>query len=298
MHHERIWHMVAIHHHFEDDELGCKHLVGLTFRVRAGAWATYFLNQQGHWNRSAFYQYGNLPSCLLSEVMSHWQQHEGAVRMMLWLLFKTKMGYDQPVTIQTLMRVAYGEHRIAQAFTQSTFQKRLLKTFESDLETLYYYGIKPVFDPETYPIEIQPLWAKLAELPEDAEDALDFWTEDGSQQQRLTDSAPRGKWKRVINGRILQFDLPQTWETKQSPTSSRKRQHRKRKHAHTSAPSASLSKDQFVEARKKLHLSQRLLAEKIGKSQSWIRDIEHGRFQPSVQDQQLLCQILEIDMEA
>lgn len=299
IHHERIWHMVAIHHHFEEDELGCKHLVGLTFRVRAGSWATYFLNQQAHWNRTAFYQYGNLPSCLLSEVMSHWQQHEGAVRMMLWLLFKTKMGHDQPVTIQTLMRVAYGEHRVAQAFTQRTIQKRLLKTFESDLETLYYYGIKPVFDPQTYPLEIQPLWAKLAELPDDAEDALDFWTQDGSQQQRLTDSAPRGKWKRVINGRILQFDLPQTWETKQSVPSTRKRQYRKRKHPHTSSPSASpLSKDQFVEARKKLHLSQRILAEKIGKSQSWIRDIEHGRFQPSAHDQQLLCQILEIDMEA
>jgi len=300
MERERIWHMVAVHYHFDEDELGCQHLMGLTFRVRAGEWAKYFLNQQEHWKRTAFYQYGSLPSSLLLEAMSHWQQHEGSVRMMFWLLFKTKMGYDQPITVQTLMRIAYGEQRVAEAFAQKTQQNRLLKTFESDLETLYYYGIKPVFDPETYPAEIQPLWAKLAELPDDAEDALDFWTQDGSQQQRLTDAAPRGKWKRVMNGRILQFNLPETWEVKQSRSSVRKRQQsRKRKQVHESQSSAqSLSKDLLVGARKRLRLSQRVLAEKIGKSQSWIRDVENGRFQPNLQDQAVLCEILQISSKA
>ncbi|MEB3212655.1 MAG: helix-turn-helix domain-containing protein [Leptolyngbyaceae bacterium] len=294
---DRIWHMVAIHHHFEDDELGCKHLVGLTFRVRAGQWAQHFLNQQEHWNRAAYYQYGHLPRCLLPEVMSHWQQHEGAIRMLLWLLFKTKMGHDQPIMTQTLMRIAYGEERIAQAYTSSVLQKRLLKTFEHDLEALYYYGVKPVFDPESYPVEIQPLWAKLAELPDDAEDALNFWTEDGSQQQRLTDSAPRGKWKRVMNGRFLQFELPDTWDVKRSASSKNKKQSgNRRKVGKTNLNTQSdFSKDVITSARKKLKLSQRLLAEKIGKSQSWIRDIENGRFQPSTADQKILYEVLKIN---
>jgi DNA-binding transcriptional regulator YiaG len=297
MERDRIWKMVAIHHHFEEDDLGCKHLVGLTFRVRAGEWAKHFLNQQEHWNRAAYYQYGNLPSCLLPEVMSNWQQHEGAIRMLLWLLFKTKMGYDQPITVHTLMRVAYGEDRIAQTFTQSVLQKRLLKTFESDLEALYYYGVKPIFDPESYPVEIQPLWAKLAELPNDAEDALNFWTEDGSQQQRLTDAAPRGKWKRVMNGRFLQFELPDTWDVKRSRAPNNKKQssnRRKSTKSNLNRPS-DFSNDQIVSARKKLNLSQRLLAEKIGKSQSWIRDIENGRFQPSSADQKILYDVLKIN---
>lgn len=290
---ERLWHMVGLDYHFEEDELGCRHLVGLTFRVKAGQWAQHFLNQQGYWDHTAFYQYGSLPSCLLPEIMSNWQQHEGAMRMLLWLLFKTKMGHDQPVTAQTLMRIAYGEDRIAQACSQSTLKKRLLKTFESDLETLYYYGLKPVFDPDTYPIQIQPLWAKLAELPDDAEAALEFWTEDGSQHQRLTDAAPRGKWKRVMNGRLLRFELPQTWESKSARTQSRKRRSSQRK---SSSPrKKSLSGTQLTAARKRLQLSQRALAEQMGKSQSWIRDVENGRFQASTKDQTLLRDILKIE---
>lgn len=296
MHQQRLWQMVAIQHHFEVDSLGCRHLVGLTFQVKAGEWSKYFLNQQGHWNHTAFYQYGSLPSCLCSEVMSSWQQHEGAMRMLLWLLFKTRMGYDQPVTVQTLMRVAYGEERVVQACSQTTLHKRLLKTFESDLETLYYYGIKPVFDPETYPSEIQPLWAKLIELPDDAEDALEFWINDGSQQQRLTDAAPRGKWKRVFNARILRFELPENWEIKQSRTASKRRL--KGHHRPPSAAKRSrtvLSSEQIITARKQLCLSQRRLAEQMGKSQSWIRDVEKGRFQPSLNDQAMLRRILRID---
>jgi hypothetical protein len=68
---------VEIQNHFQDDDLGCKHLVGLTFKVRAGLWAKYFLNQQGYKKYTAFYQYGILPKSLLSTVMSIWQQHEG-----------------------------------------------------------------------------------------------------------------------------------------------------------------------------------------------------------------------------
>jgi DNA-binding transcriptional regulator YiaG len=296
MQQQHLWHMVAIQHHFEDDSLGCRHLVGLTFQVRAGEWTKHFLNQQGHWNHTAFYQYGSLPSCLCSEVMSSWQQHEGAMRMLLWLLFKTRMGYDQPVTVQTLMRVGYGEERIIQACAQTALHKRLLKTFESDLETLYYYGIKPVFDPETYPYEVQPLWAKLRELPDDAEDALEFWIQDGSQKQRLTDSAPRGKWKRVFNARILRFELPETWEVKQSRNTPQKRHLKHHRQANSTKKAGTpLSSEQIIAARKQLCLSQRHLADLMGKSQSWIRDVEKGRFHPSAHDQMLLRKILKMD---
>jgi len=81
--------------------------------------------------------------------MSLWQQHEGAVRIMLWLLFKSKIGKEQRITTPTLMRIAYGEEKVAQASSQREGQKRLLKTYESDLEILNHYGLKPIFDPVT-----------------------------------------------------------------------------------------------------------------------------------------------------
>ncbi|MBE9193683.1 helix-turn-helix domain-containing protein [Gloeocapsopsis crepidinum LEGE 06123] len=277
----RLWHLLDIHHHFQEDELGCKHLVGLTFKIKAGEWVQYFLNRQGCKERRAFYQYGTLPKALLSAVISIWQQHEGAARMMLWLLFKTKMGREQRVTVPTLMRIAYGDRRLSKISIQPERQ-RLLKAFESDLEVLNHYGLKPIFDPVTYPVEIQPLWAKLVDIPEDAEAALEFWINDGSHSTRLTDAAPRGKWNRLMNARILYFELPPEWA---QPTKSKKQ------HTHQKTQrkrQATLSTEYILEARKKLGLSQRDLAQLTGKSQSWIRDIENGRFQAKWEDQMLL----------
>ncbi|MDZ4876079.1 MAG: hypothetical protein CLLPBCKN_005499 [Chroococcidiopsis cubana SAG 39.79] len=285
----RLWHLLDTQHHFQEDDLGCKHLVGLTFKIKIGQWAQHFLNRQGCKERTAFYQYGTLPKALLSAVMSIWQQHEGAARMMLWLLFKTKMGKEQRVTIPTLMRVAYGERKLSQISLQPENRQRLLRIFESDLEVLDRYGLKPVFDPVTYPPEIQPLWAKLVDIPEDAEAALEFWIDDGSNSTRLTDAAPRGKWNRLMNARILHFELPPEWE--QQLAKSKKKQRTTNRKTRSKSQVA-LSTEYIIEARKKLGLSQRDLAQLTGKSQSWIRDIENGRFQAKLEDRILLQKAL------
>ena len=78
MEESRLWHLLEIKHHFQEDSDGCQHLVGLTFRIKPGMWSKYFLNKQGCKERTAFYQYGTLPKSLLHAVMSIWQQHEGA----------------------------------------------------------------------------------------------------------------------------------------------------------------------------------------------------------------------------
>lgn len=288
----RLWHLLEIQHHFQEDEQGCKHLVGLTFRVKAGAWSRYFLNQRGARESTAFYQYSSLPKSLLWTVTSLWQQHEGACRMLLWLLFKTKMGNEQRLTIPTLMRIAYGETKLLQAALQREERKRLLRSFESDLEVLNHYGLKPVFDSVTYPPEIQPLWAKLAELPDDAEAALEFWTNDGSNDSRLTDAAPRDKWNRLMQARILCFELPEGWEVQS--TQAAKKKLRKTQHKQTANQRPPLSAQQIIAARKNLRLSQRDLANSVGKSQSWVRDIENGRLRVGLKDQQLLLKVLGV----
>lgn len=292
----RLWHLLEIQHHFQEDELGCKHLIGLTFRIKAGDWAKHFLNQRGAKASTAFYQYSILPKSLLSTVMSIWQQHEGAARMLLWLLFKSKMGSEQRLTIPTLMRIAYGEARLLQASAQREERKRLLRSFESDLEVLNHYGLKPQFDPVTYPPEIQPLWARLVDLPDDAEAALDFWINDGSSDNRLTDAAPRDKWNRLMQARLLCLALPEDWKppaaAKSSHKSRRKTADRSRSPYREPGDSSSLSSQQIITARKRLQLSQRDLANHVGKSQSWVRDVESGRLRVHGRDQQLLRQIL------
>ncbi|MEH2395351.1 MAG: helix-turn-helix domain-containing protein [Nostoc sp.] len=288
----RLWHLVDIQHHFQEDNLGCKYLVGLTFKVRAGVWAQYFLNKQACKERTAFYQYGTLPKTLLTTVMSIWQQHEGAVRLMLWLLFKTKMGKEQRITIPTLLRIAYGEEKVALASRQREERKRLLRTFESDLEILNHYGMKPLFDPVTYPPEIQPLWAKLVDLPEDPDEALEFWTNDGGAETRLTDTGPRGKWNLLMNARILAFELPPEWE--QQISESEKKKTRTAKAKRKPKTTNDLLGEQILEARVNLNLSQRELAKLTNKSQSWIRDIENGRLKVKLEDQVLLRKVLNM----
>lgn len=288
----RLWHLVDIQHHFQEDNLGCKYLIGLTFKVKAGLWAQYFLNKQACKERTAFYQYGSLPKTLLTTVMSIWQQHEGAVRLMLWLLFKTKMGKEQRITIPTLLRIAYGEEKVALASRQREERKRLLRTFESDLEILNHYGMKPLFDPVTYPPEIQPLWAKLIDLPEDPDEALEFWTNDGGAETRLTDTGPRGKWNLLMNARILAFELPPEWE--QQISESEKKKTRTAKAKRKPKATNDLLGEQILQARKNLNLSQRELAKLTGKSQSWIRDIENGRLKAKLEDQVLLRKVLNM----
>ncbi len=297
----RLWHLLGIQHHFQEDELGCKHLTGLTFRVKAGAWSKDFLNRQGARESTAFYQYSSLPQSLLGTITSLWQQHEGACRLLLWLLFKTKMGGEQRLTIPTLMRIAYGEAKVLQAATQREERKRLVRSFESDLEVLNHYGLKPLFDPITYPSEIQPLWAKLADLPDDAEAALEFWTNDGCNKNRLTDAAPRDKWQRLMQARLLCFELPKGWDvqstqaTKKNGRNAQRKQMMHQRRDQSAVARSPLSAQQIIAARKKLRISQRDLATYVGKSQSWVRDIENGRLQVGFKDQQLLLKVLGVN---
>ncbi|MGF1568547.1 MAG: helix-turn-helix domain-containing protein [Nodosilinea sp.] len=288
-----IWHLVNTEYYFEEDAEGHQHLIGLGFTVKAGLWAKYFLNQRDYRYHTAFYQYGALPQSLLSEVMSNWQQHEGAVRLLLWLSFKLRLGSDQRITVRTLLRIAYGEKRLQEASTVRGAHKRLLRTFESDLETIYYYGLKPQFDPETYPAQIQPLWARVADIPEDADEALEFWTDDANQAVSLTDKAPRDKWQRLLNGRILGFELSEEWQQTTKRTSKQRR--RRLTPPKANDVPGQISGQDVRMARQQQNLSQRTLAERMGKSQSWIRDIEKDRFSVNADDQTLLRQALNIN---
>ncbi|BFM38371.1 hypothetical protein OLK001_02970 [Synechocystis sp. LKSZ1] len=288
-----VWSLLETQYYFEEDEQGFSHLVGLEFTLQAGIWVKYFLNQEEYRNQNAFYQYGILPKSLLAEIMSNWQQHEGAIRLLLWLLFKVRLGGDQRLKIRTLLHIAYGEERVQEAIKVRGNHKRLLKTFESDLESIYFYGLKPLFDEDTYPNEIQPLWARIAAIPDNSDAAVEFWVEDANAEYSLTNNAPRNKWQRLLNSRLQGFELPQDWQQgvhRRTPKHSRSLfSHSKNAHQPTQ-----LSGNQVRMARQQQNLTQRALAARLGKSQSWIRDIEKERFKINTDDQVLLQKVLEI----
>lgn len=290
---DRIWHLLEVKHFFQTDEEGCKHLTGLNFRIKAGLWSQYFLNKHDYRQQTAFYQYGTIPYFVLQAVSSIWQQHQGAVRMMLWLLFKLKMGSKQGITVPTLMRIAYGEEKLNQANINREQRKRLIKAFESDLEVLNHYGIKPVFDSLTYPDNLQPLWSKLSDIPDDPEEALLFWLNDGSQDNSLTDISPRGKWQLLMKAKIANFELPLEWQEKLTKLENKKQQKQTRRISTKS--SVILSPEQILQARQNQGLSQRKLAQLLKKSQSWVRDLEQGRFKAKIEDQKLLRQLLGLN---
>jgi ribosome-binding protein aMBF1 (putative translation factor) len=98
----------------------------------------------------------------------------------------------------------------------------------------------------------------------------------------------------------LCFELPEGWES-QSAQSTQKKLRKSQRQATAQMRTGKsmlgrspLSGQQIIAARKNLQLSQRALANHVGKSQSWVRDIESGRLQVGFKDQQLLLKVLGV----
>ena len=153
----RLWHLIGTRYHYQQDLFGNKELTGITFIVRAGLWARYFLNEQERKDISTYCQRGTLSQSLLEDVMGVWQHREGAARLMVWLLFKTKVDRQHPLSVQTLMEIAYGTQKVQTAKSDSQLRKKLANTWDEDLLILNDRGWRIHFYSETYLPEIQPL---------------------------------------------------------------------------------------------------------------------------------------------
>ena len=96
-----------------------------------------------------------------------------------------------------------------------------------------------------------------------------------------------------MKARLLHFELPPEWDKQLSRWENKKQRKTQRKNKTQTV--SHLDAEQIVNARKGLGISQRKLAQKLGKSQSWIRDIENGRFSAKLGDRLKLKKILEIN---
>lgn len=153
----RLWHLLGTRYHYQQDLFGNKELTGITFTFRAGLWARHFLDEERRREIINFSQFSNLSKDLLEDIMSLWQHREGAVRLMVWLLFKTKVDRQHPLVVKALLEVAYGTQRIQAAKENSQLRKKLVNTWDEDLLALHDRGWHLHFHPATYPLELQPL---------------------------------------------------------------------------------------------------------------------------------------------
>lgn len=152
----RLWHMLGTRYHYQQDLFGNKELSGITFIIKPGLWAKYFLNPDDSVDPELHAPHKTLSRSLLESVMSIWQHREGAARLMVWLLFKTQLHRQHPLHVRSLMEVAYGVQRVQLAETDYQQRKKLANTWDDDLFALHDRGWKLHFDPVTYPDEIQP----------------------------------------------------------------------------------------------------------------------------------------------
>jgi DNA-binding XRE family transcriptional regulator len=269
----RLWD-IAITYYGQQDLYGEMQGTGLTIRGRAGLWAKYFLNRGGSKEKNAFYEYGYLPHKLLKSVTSCWQKHAGAARLMVWLLFKTRVGRDQRIDVLTLLEVAYGKDMVEAAQRDRRLRNSLATRWDGDLLILHQDGWHVQFDPHTYPPELWPNWAGRTTL----ERAAGYW--ERLRQASLTIFPPS-----EIDAALAAL------EESSSPA----------RHAVGGAASppkpekgVTLTKEEMRAARIARGWTQHDLAIAIGKSQAWVALIENGTRQVHPKDLPRLRELLRL----
>ncbi|MEM9808966.1 MAG: helix-turn-helix transcriptional regulator [Cyanobacteria bacterium P01_D01_bin.56] len=190
----RLWHLLGTRHHYQQDIFGNKELTGMSFVVKAGLWAKYFLNEETAQEQELPVNPGVLPKSLLESVMSIWQHRAGAARLMVWLLFKAQFSPRHPLPVRTLLEVAYGVERVHNAQSDNQLRKKLTNTWDEDLLALHDRGWQITFDAETYPVEIQP-----------------------SGFGRDTSRRPRGFFDQLLKAQLL-ISPPESWDTANLPS--------------------------------------------------------------------------------
>jgi DNA-binding XRE family transcriptional regulator len=262
--------------------------VGFTLRIRCGYWAQYFLNEERCRHKSGYYEYGILSEALLHDLMSLWHHHEGAARLMTWLLFKIKVNCSSPLTVEMLMKVAFGTSLVEEAKAASIERKKLVRRWETALKILLKkgWGLKP--DPETYPSQYWPSLDDsdpLAQIPDDPEEAASFWAKDAVEDEgtRLLNitKRSRGSFERLLSGRLWVQPPADIAEKLEKIDNHRKPPQKKTSKSPRSKPTqaentSNLNGEQVRELRKAKGWSTRKLAAEARISQSMIVLIEKG----------------------
>lgn len=289
-------------------------LVGFTLNIRCGMWAKYFLNEENRRQKKGYYEYCVLSKELILDIMATYHHYEGAARLMTWLLFKTKINRSSPLTVELLLKIAFGEKAVQDAIAKSKPRAKLVDSWIKTVKALIEKGWKIIPDPQTYPMSYWVDTGKNSlfnDIPDDPDAALEFWAKDASVPtgNRLTDRTrrERGSFALFLNGRLF-VQPPQAISDRLDALEEARRRTETRLPASSNAeasqvvtavkPSRQLKEIQSGEQLKQLRItkgwSQAHLAEQIGRSLSWVKMVETGKRKIQTQDQSAILSVLRL----
>ncbi|EDX82644.1 Helix-turn-helix domain protein [Synechococcus sp. PCC 7335] len=262
----RLWHLLGTRYHYQQNLFGEKQVTGMSFVVKAGLWAKYFLNEEDMKESTLSSSKGVLSQALLESVMSLWQHRAGAARLMVWLLFKAQLSRLFSIPVRTLMEVAYGAQRVEDAKGDNQLRKKLTNTWDEDLLALHDRGWQIHFDDASYPADIQP-----------------------SGFGRSHNRRPRGFFNQLLEAH-LEIRLPENWALAQLEDVQARAAD---KSDSVQLSITRLTGTEIKTMRKAKGWSQRKLARITGISQGLISMMENGDRSVTDANEALLKQTLE-----
>lgn len=267
----RLWHILGTRYHYQQDLFGNREIAGISFIIKAGLWAKYFINDEGNLDHSLSQQ-AALSKSLLETVMSIWQHREGAARLMVWLLFKSQTQRQHHLNVRTLMEVAYGQQKVEDARKNLHLRKKIANNWDEDLFTLHDRGWRLRFSEENYPPELQPVGFS-----------------------RRDSQRPRGFFEKLLAAHIW-ISPPDDWINHSLPSEAQEIP----PEAVETAPAAmttdgpvTLTAEEIKAIRTERQWSQRKLAKLAGISQGMISMIENGSRSISKENEMVLRRIFD-----
>jgi len=266
-----------------DDEL-CE----VVIRVQPGAWAEKFLNREGELQDKALHQFGYINRQVFD---INFNRQELAAVLMLYLFQNRRAHSNCKYRIRTLLEAVISAEEIESVRQVRQYRSRFVQRFYDALETLTEAGFRVEFS-DSFPIELRPDWAYL---PIETEGDLDV-VAIAPQKTPL----PNGYFDTWLNG-VISIICPSNIENVLAELETRKAKKGKSSERKSSQPARlnssldtdsdedelllrSLARQTIPEeltgaavrrVRKNLKMSQAELAQQIGKSQSWVRDLEN-----------------------
>ena len=261
----------------------------VVIRVQPGLWTYNFLNLKGERERRSLYQYGLIPKQIFN-IDPHRQKL--AASLCLYIIQNSRAHKSGVYTIENLLSKVLPAEEIERAIADRRYGWKLKESVDNALLVLRDTpGFKIEFDDKTYPQWLRPVWNlpdDLAEIPTK------------ERNQRLLGS----KWlpdHYIVNywfPALVIFKLPATIqehldelaihkaETGQRITRRKAKKSDKLLNANQGNSDSEFLQnktDQPValtgaivqQTRKAIRMSQTELAHAMGKSQSWVRDIEN-----------------------
>lgn len=267
----------------DGDEL-CEVLI----RVQPGAWAEKFLNREGEQENKALHQFGYIHKTAF-EINPNRQ--ELAAVLTLYLSQHRRSHSNCKYRIRTLLEAIIAPQDLDSIRQVRQYRSRFVQRFYDALEVLTEAGFQIEFD-ESFPVELRPDWATIAEefseidvvslVPAKAplpSGYFDIWLDGIIRIVAPPDieavlanlEARKAKKGRSAaepsSQRTIAFNSSLPSGTSTSPVTSQPNQ-------------SALVPSEFTglmvrKLRKSRGISQTDLAQSLGKSQSWMRDLEN-----------------------